>query len=136
MELHRLHGQFAMPHAHNDAVSVRRNLERRGQQLANAVQRMVRPTFSGEGNPANTPLPSCVTIDGFAVHRIRQHAQFAAKAFHHALQSEAHAERWQRSRRRVAHQVGTPNPRASGPGDTSRMSGFNSSIKESGKPER
>ena len=74
------------------------------------------------------------------MHRVIEHAQFAAECLHDALQSEADAEhRNVRARRRSdAPTPGTPKSRGR-PGtgrDQDQMSGAISSISSSGKPAR
>ena len=64
VELHALDGEVAMAHAHHRAVvGGRRDVELGRDRLGRQRQRVVTGRVSGDGKPANTPLPSWLISD-------------------------------------------------------------------------
>ena len=107
MKLHGLDGQFPMPNAHDHAVlGFGRHFQAGRESLFAREQRVVAAYFEAFGQPFEDAHIAMNHGGRLAVHRIVEHAQFAAERFYDSLQSQAHAKHRNARASGKFHQIG------------------------------
>src|SRR5216684_4228459 len=93
MKLHGFDGKVAMTYAHDHSIlGLSRYLQARWKCLAPGEQRVIPSNFKTRRQSFENTFTLMNHNRRFAVHRIVEHPQFAAKRLHDSLQTQANAE--------------------------------------------